>query len=159
MGGVQALIRAVSESGIKEDILDPCMCALRHITSRHEEEETARNMIVHELHSLPIISRILYAASAGICPDLGLVCQPPQTPVTSWMLIKALVGLLRNLSVNLDSHCGMRESGLVTGLFLLLCATEYEISKVSPGLFCMNFCGLMFFIKFNEPMSVPFSPV
>ncbi|KAA3673637.1 catenin beta 1 [Paragonimus westermani] len=129
-GGIQGLLRAVGQIGAKEDILEPCMCALRHLTSRHEEEEPARHMIVHEMSGLPILSRILHAATAGICPDLGLICQPPQNPVTSWMLIKAMVGLLRNLSVNIDSHCGMREYGLVTGLFLLLHATQYEITKV-----------------------------
>ncbi|KAF8560540.1 hypothetical protein P879_07949 [Paragonimus westermani] len=128
-GGIQGLLRAVGQIGAKEDILEPCMCALRHLTSRHEEEEPARHMIVHEMAGLPILSRILHAATAGICPDLGLICQPPQNPVTSWMLIKAMVGLLRNLSVNIDSHCGMREYGLVTGLFLLLHATQYEIIK------------------------------
>ncbi|KAK4471220.1 hypothetical protein MN116_004668 [Schistosoma mekongi] len=134
MGGIERLLRAVSQHVVKEDILEPCMCALRHLTSRHEEEEAARHSIVHELNGLPIIARVLHAATAGICPDLGLVCQHPQNPVVSWMLVKAMVGLLRNLSVNLDSHFGMRECGLVTGLFLLLYATQYEIIKrsVSP---------------------------
>ncbi|CAH8529630.1 unnamed protein product [Heterobilharzia americana] len=131
MGGVEGLLRAVSQPVAKEDILEPCMCALRHLTSRHEEEETARHAIVHELNGLPVIARILHAATAGICPDLGLVCQHPQNPVVSWMLVKAMVGLLRNLSVNLDSHFGMRECGLVTGLFLLLYATQHEIIKRS----------------------------
>ncbi|THD18821.1 Beta-catenin [Fasciola hepatica] len=129
LGGIQALLRAVGQVGAKEDILEPCMCALRHLTSRHEDEETARHIIVHELAGLPVVARILHAATAGICQELGLVCQPPQSPVTSWMLIKAMVGLLRNLSVNLDSHSGMREYGLVTGLFLLLYATQHEIIK------------------------------
>ncbi|CAL8076980.1 unnamed protein product [Calicophoron daubneyi] len=133
LGGIQGLLRAVGHVGTKEDILEPCMCALRHLTSRHEEEETARHMIVHELAGLPLLARILHAATAGICPELGLVCQPPQTPVTSWMLLKAMVGLLRNLSVNLDSHFGMREYGLVTGLFLLLYATQFEILKRSSS--------------------------
>ncbi|KER29115.1 hypothetical protein T265_04203 [Opisthorchis viverrini] len=128
-GGIQGLLRAVGQIGAREDILEPCMCALRHLTSRHEEEETARHMVVHELAGLPLLTRILHAATAGICPDLGLVCQPPQNPVTSWMLVKAMVGLLRNLSVNIDSHYGMRECGLVTGLFLLLYATQHEITK------------------------------
>ncbi|VDQ03552.1 unnamed protein product [Trichobilharzia regenti] len=131
MGGVEGLLRAVSQPVVKEDILEPCMCALRHLTSRHEEEETARHAIVHELNGLPVIARILHAATAGICPDLGLVCQHPQNPVVSWMLVKAMVGLLRNLSVNLDSHFGMRECGLVTGLFLLLYATQHEIVRRS----------------------------
>ncbi|TPP57747.1 Catenin (Cadherin-associated protein) beta 1 [Fasciola gigantica] len=131
LGGIQALLRAVGQVGAKEDILEPCMCALRHLTSRHEDEETARHIIVHELAGLPVVARILHAATAGICQELGLVCQPPQLPVTSWMLIKAMVGLLRNLSVNLDSHSGMREYGLVTGLFLLLYATQHEIIKRS----------------------------
>lgn len=133
-GGMQGLLKAIGQVGAREDILEPCMCALRHLTSRHEEEETARHMIVHELAGLPLLARILHASTAGICPDLGLVCQPPQNPVTSWMLIKAMVGLLRNLSVNIDSHFGMRKYGLVTGLFLLLYATQHEIARsTAPG--------------------------
>lgn len=128
-GGIEGLLCAISQPNLKEDILEPCMCALRHLTSRHEEEETARHVIVHQLNGLPIVSRILHAATAGICPELGLLFQSPQTPVVSWMLIKAMIGLLRNLSVNLDSHHAMRDCGLVTGLFLLLYATQYEIAK------------------------------
>lgn len=130
MGGIDGLIRAISVSGVKEDILEPCVCALRHLTSRHEEEETARHFIVHGRNALPLLARILHSVTAGICPDLNLVCNSLQAPVVSWMLVKAMVGLLRNISVNLESHNAMRECGLVTGLFILLYATQYEINKV-----------------------------
>ncbi|VDP58799.1 unnamed protein product [Schistosoma curassoni] len=150
MGGVEALLRAVSQPAVKEDILEPCMCALRHLTSRHEEEETARHALVHELNGLPIIARVLHAATAGICPDLGLVCQHPQNPVVSWMLVKAMVGLLRNLSVTLDSHYGMRECGLVTGLFLLLYATQYEIIRRSVSATHPTFSTVVQSVRLEE---------
>uniref|UniRef100_A0A0X3PKH1 Catenin beta n=1 Tax=Schistocephalus solidus TaxID=70667 RepID=A0A0X3PKH1_SCHSO len=128
-GGLRGLLHALGHSNAKEEILEPCMCALRHLTGRHEEEEKARYEFVSQLGGLGIVAHILHAATAGVCPELGLICQPPQNPLTSWTLIKAIVGLLRNLSMNTDNHRPMLESGIVSGLTLLIYAAQYEISK------------------------------
>ncbi|VEL37907.1 unnamed protein product [Protopolystoma xenopodis] len=223
IGGLDALVHAISTgpAAFREDALEPCICALRHLTSRHEEEERARSILVRQLICLPVLARHLHAATASVCPELGLSVSPglaaytghssgvssslgpgqlqlqslesdihgpgsqatggpltlgtgphlssstststiqshahhhhhhhqpllpqhqqiypvpPQGPTpsftslgSSWSLIKAMVGLIRNLALNLDNHAPMQQSGLVTGLVLLLYATQYEISKV-----------------------------
>ncbi|VDK23493.1 unnamed protein product [Taenia asiatica] len=128
-GGLRGLLHALGHCHAKEEILEPSMCALRHLTSRHEEEEKARSEFVTQLGGHIPVANVLHAATAGICPELGLVCQPPHNPLTSWTLIKAVVGLLRNLSMNVDNHRPMLEAGIVAGLSVLLYATQYEISK------------------------------
>lgn len=128
-GGLRGLLHALGHCHAKEEILEPSMCALRHLTSRHEEEEKARNEFVTQLGGHIPVAHVLHAATAGVCPELGLVCQPPHNPLTSWTLIKAVVGLLRNLSMNVDNHRPMLEAGIVAGLSVLLYATQYEISK------------------------------
>ena len=124
------------------------MCALRHLTSRHEEEEKARSEFVTQLGGHIPVAHVLHAATAGVCPELGLVCQPPHNPLTSWTLVKAVVGLLRNLSMNVDNHRPMLEAGIVAGLSVLLYATQYEISKVSShfeGILSVYFiCAMAF---------------
>ena len=58
------------QAGDREDITEPTVCALRHLTSRHPEAEEAQNAI--RLHyGLPILVKLL---------------QPP----SRWPLIKVL---------------------------------------------------------------------
>ncbi|KAM7537456.1 hypothetical protein Aperf_G00000070825 [Anoplocephala perfoliata] len=128
-GGLRGLLHALGHCHAKEEILEPSMCALRHLTSRHDEEEKARSEFVTQLGGHIPVAHVLHAATAGVCPELGLVCQPPHNPLTSWTLVKAVVGLLRNLSMNVDNHRPMLEAGIVAGLSVLLYATQYEISK------------------------------
>lgn len=53
-GGVDALVRTVVSAGDREEITEPAVCALRHLTSRHVESEMAQNAV--RLHyGLPVI--------------------------------------------------------------------------------------------------------
>ncbi len=57
-GGVEALIHAVLRAGEKEDVAEPAVCALRHLTSRHPDAELAQNAV--RLHyGIPAISKLL----------------------------------------------------------------------------------------------------
>ena len=42
---IQSLLRAVNNSGGREDIIEAAVCALRHITSRHPNAEIAQNSV------------------------------------------------------------------------------------------------------------------
>lgn len=42
---IQALLRAINNSGGREDIIEAAVCALRHITSRHPSAEDAQNAV------------------------------------------------------------------------------------------------------------------
>lgn len=57
-GGVDALIHAVLRAGEKEDVAEPAVCALRHLTSRHQDAELAQNAV--RLHyGIPAIIKLL----------------------------------------------------------------------------------------------------
>ena len=45
MHGTEALVHALINAGDREEITDPAVCALRHLTSRHPQAEKARNAI------------------------------------------------------------------------------------------------------------------
>ena len=44
-GGVDALVRTICNAGEREEITEPAVCALRHLTSRHVESEMAQNCV------------------------------------------------------------------------------------------------------------------
>ena len=71
MGGIEALVQTVLQAGDREDITEPAICALRHMTSRHPDAELAQNAV--RLHyGLPVIVKLL---------------QPP----SHWPLIKVIL--------------------------------------------------------------------
>ena len=69
---LQALLRAISNSGGHEEIIEPAMCALRHITSRHPNAEMAQNS-VRQLNGVSMLVSFLQQQ-----------CR--------WPLLKALIG-------------------------------------------------------------------
>ncbi|XP_038216049.1 armadillo segment polarity protein isoform X2 [Zerene cesonia] len=116
-GGVDALVRTVVSAGDREEITEPAVCALRHLTSRHVESEMAQNAV--RLHyGLPVIVKLL---------------QPP----SRWPLVKAVVGLVRNLALCPANHAPLREHGAVHHLVRLLLRafndTQRQRSSVSGG--------------------------
>lgn len=40
---MDALVRTIVNAGDREEITEPAVCALRHLTSRHVESEMAQN--------------------------------------------------------------------------------------------------------------------
>ncbi|CAG9783595.1 unnamed protein product [Diatraea saccharalis] len=116
-GGVDALVRTVVSAGDREEITEPAVCALRHLTSRHVESEMAQNAVrVH--YGLPVIVKLL---------------QPP----SRWPLVKAVVGLVRNLALCAANYAPLREHGSVHHLVRLLMRafndTQRQRSSVSGG--------------------------
>ncbi|VVC95702.1 unnamed protein product [Leptidea sinapis] len=90
-GGVDALVRTVVSAGDREEITEPAVCALRHLTSRHVDSELAQNAV--RLHyGLPVVVKLL---------------QPP----SRWPLVKAVVGLVRNLALSPANHAPLRDHG------------------------------------------------
>lgn len=56
--GVEALIHAILRAGEKEDVTEPAVCALRHLTSRHQQAEVAQNA-VRDHYGIPAIVKLL----------------------------------------------------------------------------------------------------
>lgn len=57
--GVEALIHAILRAGEKEDVTEPAVCALRHLTSRHQHAEVAQNA-VRKHYGIPAIVKLLH---------------------------------------------------------------------------------------------------
>ncbi|XP_069763244.1 junction plakoglobin-like isoform X1 [Narcine bancroftii] len=111
--GIVALVNTVLRAGEKEDIMEPTVCALRHLTSRHPEAEIAQNDV-----------RINY----GIPTVVGLLNQP-----FHWPLIKATVGLVRNLALSPANHSALRESRVIPRLVQLLVKAHQDTQRQAPG--------------------------
>lgn len=58
--GVEALIHAILRAGEKEDVTEPAVCALRHLTSRQQQAEVAQNA-VRKHYGIPAIIKLLNA--------------------------------------------------------------------------------------------------
>lgn len=56
--GVEALIHAILRASEKEDVTEPAVCALRHLTSRHQQAEVAQNA-VRRHYGIPAIVKLL----------------------------------------------------------------------------------------------------
>lgn len=81
VGGIEALVRTVLRAGDREDITEPAICALRHLTSRHQDAEMAQNAV--RLHyGLPVVVKLLHPPSHWPLikvhiPTLQLTPPPP----------------------------------------------------------------------------------
>ncbi|EFA10737.2 armadillo segment polarity protein isoform X1 [Tribolium castaneum] len=100
VGGVDALVRTIVSAGDREEITEPAVCALRHLTSRHVESEMAQNA-VRLNYGIQVIVKLL-------------------NPPSRWPLVKAVIGLIRNLALCPANHAPLREHGAIHHLVQLL---------------------------------------
>lgn len=113
VGGVEALVRTLLQAGERDDITEPTICALRHLTSRHVEAEMAQNMV--RMHGgLPVLVKLL---------------QPP----SRWPMIKAVMGLIRNLALAPTNHAPLREHGVIPVIVQLLMRAHSDIQRANSG--------------------------
>ncbi|XP_058802817.1 armadillo segment polarity protein-like isoform X2 [Phymastichus coffea] len=113
-GGVDALVRTIINAGDREEISEPAVCALRHLTSRHIEAEMAQNSV-----------RLNY----GIQVIVNLL-----QPLSRWPLIKAVIGLTRNLALCPANHTPLREHGAIHHLVRLLMRAFQDIEREQSSL-------------------------
>ena len=110
VNGIEALVRTILQAGDREDITEPAVCALRHLTSRHSEAEMAQNAV--RLHyGLPVLVKLLH-------------------PPSRWPLIKAVVGLIRNLALCPANHAPLREHGAIPRIVQLLIRAHQDTQRV-----------------------------
>ncbi|XP_049575800.1 junction plakoglobin a [Syngnathus scovelli] len=107
--GIEALIHAILRAGEKEDVTEPAICALRHLTSRHQQAEMAQNA-VRRHYGIPAIVKLLN--------------QPYY-----WPVIKAVVGLIRNLALCPENQAPLREAGAIPRLVNLLLKAHQDAQK------------------------------
>lgn len=113
VGGAEALVRTVIQAGDREDITEPAVCALRHVTSRHANAELAQNIIREQKGLLPLV-KLLH-------------------PPSHWPLIKATIGLIRNLALCPTNNPQLRELGAVPRIVQLLIRAHQELQKSTVG--------------------------
>jgi len=93
------------------------ICALRHLTSRHADSEFAQNAV---------------RVNFGIETIVKLM-----SPPSRWPLVKAVIGLVRNLALNPANHLPLREHGAIHQLGRLLMRsfedTQRRASVASTG--------------------------
>merc|ERR1712110_384791 len=113
MGGIEALIDTITSAGDREEITEPSICALRHLTSRHPESEVAQNAVRLQ-GGIPTISRLLH-------------------PPSRWPLVKAVIGLIRNLALCPANTAPLRENGSIPRLVHLLIRAFQDTQGRSRG--------------------------
>lgn len=112
VGGVDALVTTIMNAGDREEITEPAVCALRHLTSRHPDAEMAQNSVRLMVYGLPVIVKLL-------------------NPPSRWPLIKAVIGLIRNLALCQANHAPLREHSAIHCLIRLLLTAQQDIARVS----------------------------
>lgn len=113
VGGIEALVRTITQAGNREEITEPAVCALRHLTSRHPDAEHAENGV--RLHyGIPMLIKLL-------------------NPPSRWPLIKAVIGLIRNLALCPSNHTPIRDQGGLPKLVQLLMKAYQDIQRRGVG--------------------------
>lgn len=110
-GGIETLISTLIQFGDKEEITEPAVCALRHLTSRHPEAESAQNA-VRMYNGLPLLIKLL---------------QPP----SRWPLMKAVMGLIRNLALSPGNQAPLREHGAIPKVAQILVRAHQDTQRSS----------------------------
>jgi catenin beta 1 len=113
VGGIEALVRTIIAAGDREEITEPAVCALRHLTSRHPECEVSQNAVRLQ-GGLPTIVRLMH-------------------PPSRWPLVKAVIGLIRNLALCPANTAPLRENGSIPRLVHLLIRAFQDTQGRSRG--------------------------
>lgn len=101
--GIEIILRTMLQAGNenKEDICEPAVCSLRHVTNRHPQAQMAQEAVRY-YYGLPVIAPLL------------------QSDQSRWPLLKATIGLIRNLALNDNNLAPLRELGIIPRLVQLL---------------------------------------
>ena len=84
------------------------------MTARHPDAEVSQNSVRH-MSGIPIIVNLLH-------------------PPSRWPLVKAVIGLIRNLALSTANHAPLRESGAIPRLVQLLIRAFQDTQRVRPFL-------------------------
>nr|WMQ53807.1 putative bCatenin1 [Dendrocoelum lacteum] len=150
LGGVEALIRVIewnfnsltnsnpqnkmnTNNTFSEEILEPCICALRHLTSRHEEAEAVQTSLI-QFQGLTLLIRLL---EMQLGPDLfHMQTHQPVMPnlflsyyKINWSLIKAIIGLIRNMAMSSCNFVSIRERGFVWPMIVLINRAQIDATN------------------------------
>jgi hypothetical protein len=86
-------------------LLEPAVCALKHITNGHEQADAAQRHLLQDCKALPVLLDMLTVHMGN----------------THWPSVKAILGLLRNLAQKAQNQTVLREQQGVAIIKDLLC--------------------------------------
>jgi hypothetical protein len=112
--GVHALINTIIQVHDKEEILEPAICALRHITSRHSHASEAQDAVRNANGLLPIVELL-------------------NPSLYSWHIIKSTISLIRNLALSPNNLPVLRETGSIQKLAQILIRSHQELQRQQPN--------------------------
>ncbi|OAF70822.1 Armadillo segment polarity protein [Intoshia linei] len=112
-GGIEGLVKTIKNAGDQEEIVEPAICALRHLTARHQHAEVAKNEVKQ------------HGGLASVVRLLG--------PPSSVSLITAVIGLLRNLALSSENIIALREQGCIPRLVQLLSRINLDLQNSKNG--------------------------
>jgi len=74
-GGIENLLRVIQQVGDRPEIVEPAICALKHITSRHPEAERAQSMVREAMNGtgLQHLHRLLQPGNAKTTVRKGVL--------------------------------------------------------------------------------------
>ena len=99
VGGIQALVQTLRNAGDRDEIIEPAICALRHLTNGHSDATLAQDAI--RIHGgLPDVFRLL-------------------VPSGNWPLLTACAGLVKNLTSNPSNSDALRDLGIIQKLTII----------------------------------------
>jgi hypothetical protein len=110
--GIQILLTLINQNMAvqKTQLVEPCVCALRHITNRHSEQLLAQEQ-VRTINGLSIITQLM-------------LIKP-----RSWSVIKAVLGVVRNFCSNQLNANHLRQHGIIEKLMQILFDAYTEINN------------------------------
>ena len=109
INGVHMLLLTLIQAKDRQEILEPTLCALRHLTIRHQNAEDCQNLI---------------RMNCGLQPIVKLL-HPP----SKWSVIKACINLIRNLALCAENSQPLRENNVIQRLYQLLFKANQEIKR------------------------------
>lgn len=110
--GVEALVNTIINASDREEITEPAVCALRHLTSRHDMAEMAQNAVRLINYGIHVVVKLL-------------------NPTSRWPLIKGVIGLIRNLVLCPANHGPLRDQNAIQCLTHLLNKAHQDIVSIN----------------------------
>lgn len=110
------LVNIIEHPGNSKELVEPAMCALRHLTNNHTKVEDAQRLLIQGLDGLQKLEKWLQPLAPRPC-------------------LKAALGVVRNLAQNVSNHGVLREGQFVHQVLKLLIYNFDEMVRQLERLF------------------------